>query len=143
MRFILRFLLLIGFVIVGAWIAAMYIPSFKQSVVEIVNPAAKEKRLLTDLSTQMDIIEKTISESDQGGKTNQTKQTAGEVAGVQQAIDKSQDIIREIEKINETKFSTVTATSGRIMEMAKRAARIQQSFSFQDESGTQFLCSPQ
>lgn len=148
MRFLIKFLIFLGIIAGAAWGIAR-VPSLKQKTVEIVNPAAKEKRLLADLASNLDALEKALPTA--AATARQSATPPGQVAGAQELIDESREIIKEIAEINDTKSSVASATSGRIIELAREAKRAftktshenaPQPFSFQDESGASFLCSP-
>jgi len=48
---------------VGAYFALNQIPSLKERVIEAINPAAKERRLLGELKVNLDEIDKSLQEA--------------------------------------------------------------------------------
>lgn len=84
------------------------IPSWKQKVVEIVNPAAKEARLLGELSTNLDDLDKTLRAT---GENPDEK-----IKNSRELLEKSKSLINEIASTNEQNSGIVKQQIGKIID---------------------------
>jgi len=82
----------------GAYFAVNQIPSLKERVIEAVNPAAKERRLLGELSANLDEIEKKLEEA---GREKEEAAAREKIKSSAALLEKSKGIMAEISKINE------------------------------------------
>ncbi|MBI2063103.1 MAG: hypothetical protein HYT61_02575 [Candidatus Yanofskybacteria bacterium] len=74
------------------------IPSWKQRVIEVMNPAAKEARLLGELTTNFDELEKNIGD----GKNKDL-------------LDKSRGILQDITNLNQKNSGIIKQQVGKII----------------------------
>jgi len=140
---LLKLILIIAIIaVVGGYIVNNS-DELKQSAVEFVNPAAKEERLLGELSENLDLLE-----SQSRTTTSETSDPKdGIVKGVisTSLIEESRELIKEIQKINEGKTSTVSSSVSRISELIQSPfTNLEKSssakMSYVDTDGQEYKC---
>ena len=94
----LKFLLFLIILAVGTYLAINQIPSLKERVTEVINPAAKEGRLLGELQENLDEIGKNLEEM---GKQKSPTQVREKIQDSKGLLEKSKNILGEISKINQ------------------------------------------
>ncbi len=89
------------------------IPSWKERVIEIFNPAVKEARILGEVEENLDSLDASLAtllssgaSATEKAKINQTKKLLAE----------SKTLLGEVAKINENKPGLIGSTIGRIIE---------------------------
>lgn len=75
------------------------IPSWKQSVIEVINPAAKEARLLGELTASLDELDKNLD----GGESKNL-------------LNKSRGILQNITDLNQKNSGIIKRQVGRIID---------------------------
>lgn len=73
------------------------IPSLRQSVVEIINPAAKEARLLDELKNNLNQLDANISSAVNEKNSNDTKQ---KIKSSKELLDTSKSLLNDAAKLN-------------------------------------------
>ncbi|MBI2669965.1 MAG: hypothetical protein HYX20_02395 [Candidatus Yanofskybacteria bacterium] len=97
--FILKFLLIFLVIAIAGGFLINQIPSWKQRVIEVVNPAAKEARLLGELTASLEELDKNIGD--------------GENKGV---LDKSRGILQNITDLNQKNSGIIRQQVGKIID---------------------------
>lgn len=97
MGFFVKFLLFLLVIAVVGGFVINQIPSLKERVIEVINPAAKEKWLLGELKVNLDELSKNLDEA--GAQKDPTKIRNG-IESSQGLLKKSQNLAEEILKIN-------------------------------------------
>jgi len=93
----LKILIFLIILAVGAYFALNQIPSLKEKVIEAINPAAKERRLLGELKVNLDEIDKSLQEAT---KQKQADKILEKINNSQNLLKNSKDLLGEISKIN-------------------------------------------
>ena len=74
------------------------IPSLKERVIEAVNPAAKEGRLLGELRVNLDEIDKSLNEAAQQKETEKIQE---KISDGKDLLEKSKNLLGEVSKTNQ------------------------------------------
>ncbi len=74
------------------------IPSLKERVIEAINPAAKEERLLEELQANLDEIDKSL---DEAAKQKGAGKIQEKISNSKGLLEKSRNLLGEISKINQ------------------------------------------
>src|SRR3989344_1210693 len=92
-------------VAIGGGFLINQVPSWKQKAIEVVNPSAKEARLLGELKTNLDELDKSLSSS---GSEADAKN--GEL------VSKSKKIVDEIAAANQKNSGIIKQQVGKIID---------------------------
>lgn len=82
----------------GVYFAVNQIPSLKERVIETINPAAKERRLLGELEVNLGEISKSFEEM---SKQKNPAKTQEKIQDGTSLLEKSKNLLGEISKINQ------------------------------------------
>ena len=93
----LKFLIILMVLAVGAYFVINQIPSLKERVIEAINPAVKEERLLGELKANLDELGQNLDEA--GGQKTAADIKSG-IKSSKNLLENSKDILGEISKIN-------------------------------------------
>jgi hypothetical protein len=105
MGFLVKSALILLLIAVAGGFIINQIPSWKQRVVEVVNPAAKEARLLGELKTNLEELDKSFNSSD-----NNDPKKRGDL------ISKSKTLVDEISSINQKNSGIIKQGIGKIID---------------------------
>jgi DNA repair exonuclease SbcCD ATPase subunit len=94
----LKFLIILIMLAVGAYFVVNQIPSLKERVIEAINPAAKEERLLGELKANLDEVEKSLEETAQQKGSDKIRE---KISNSKNLLEKSKNLLGEISKINQ------------------------------------------
>ena len=97
MGFVIKFLLFTLIIAVGGYFVINQVPSLKERVIEAINPAVKEERLIGELKANLNELSKSL---DEAGKQKSLADTKSGVKNSQSILGESQSLIEEIAKIN-------------------------------------------
>ncbi len=92
-----KFLIILIVLAAGVYFAVNQVPSLKERVIEAVNPAAKEARLLGELKTNLDEIDKGLKEAAEQKGTDKIREKINNSKGL---LEDSKNLLGEISKIN-------------------------------------------
>jgi hypothetical protein len=92
-----KFLIILVILVAGAYFAMNQIPSLKERVIEAINPAAKEERLLGELKANLDKLGQSL---DEAGKQKSFVDVKSGIKKSQSILGESQDLIEKISEIN-------------------------------------------
>jgi hypothetical protein len=93
----LKFLIILIVLATGAYFVINQIPSLKARVIEAVNPAAKEARLLGELKANLDEIDKSLGEVTEQKGTDKIRE---KINNSKNLLENSKNLLSEISKIN-------------------------------------------
>lgn len=116
MGFLIKFILFFLIVTIGGGFLVNQLPSLRQKAIEIINPAAKEARILGELKENLASLESIIDEA--GSAKNQTE-TRNKIKNSQSLIAKSKDLLNQAVQINDAgagPAGIVRSTVGRIID---------------------------
>lgn len=102
MAFLIKFALGFLLVAVAGGFLVNQVPSWKEKVVEVINPAAKEVRLLDELTANLDEFDKNLDKSGDGVNKD--------------LLDKSRAILQNIIDLNQKNSGIVKQQIGRIID---------------------------
>lgn len=105
MSFLLKSAIAVLVVAVAGGFLVNQIPSWKQRVIEVVNPSAKEARLLGELKTNLDELENSFNSS---GSTESKKNA--------DIIAKSKNLVNEIATANQKNSGIIKQQVGKIID---------------------------
>lgn len=94
----LKFLLILIILAVGVCLVINQIPSLKERVIEAINPAAGERRLLGELGVNLGEIGKILEEM---SKQKNPAKTQEKIQDSKSLLEKSKNLLGEISKINQ------------------------------------------
>ncbi len=94
---VIKFLLFLLIIAVIGYFVIDQIPSLKERVIEAINPAAKEARLLGKLKVNLDELSKNLDEAE---KQKSSADVKSGIKNGQSLLGKSQGLMEEILKIN-------------------------------------------
>ncbi|MBI4120303.1 MAG: hypothetical protein HY454_02450 [Parcubacteria group bacterium] len=103
MGFLVKSLLAILFIAVGGGFVINKVPSWKQGVIEVINPAAKEARLLGELKVNLDELDSAIN-------------SGGNVSRGKNLITKSRGLVDEITAVNQKNSGIIKQQVGKIID---------------------------
>lgn len=92
-----KFLIIFIVLAVGTYFVINQIPSLKERVIEAINPAAKETRLLGELKANLDEIDKSLGGATEQKGVNKIQET---INNSKNLLKNSKDLLSEISKIN-------------------------------------------
>lgn len=95
--FIIKFLLFLLIIAVVGYFVINQIPSLKEWVIEAINPAAKEARLIGELKANLNELSKSLDEVE---KQKSLADTRSGIKNSQSILGESQGLIEKILKIN-------------------------------------------
>ncbi len=117
MGFLVKFIIFFLIVAIGGGFLINQLPSFKQKVIEVINPAVKEARILGELKENLALLESAIEEA--GSAKNQTD-VKSKIKNSQGLIAKSKDLLNQVAQANDTSGAglggIVRSTVGRIID---------------------------
>ncbi len=93
-----KFLIILVILAAGVYFAVNQIPSLKERVIEAINPAAKEKRLLGELKANLDELGQNL---DEAGKQKSSADIKSGIKNSQSLLGKSRSIMEELSKTND------------------------------------------
>jgi DNA repair ATPase RecN len=93
----LKFLIILIVLAAGAYFAINQIPSLKARVIEAVNPAAKEARLLGELENNLNEIDKSLKEATEQKGLDKIRE---KINSSKNLLENSKDLLSEISEIN-------------------------------------------
>ena len=99
MKFFIKSILVILLIAVAGGFLINHFPSWKQHVIEIINPAAKEARLLGELTASLDELDKNL---DGGNSKN--------------LLNKSRGILQNITDLNQKNSGIIKQQMGKIID---------------------------
>ena len=105
MGFLAKSILILLLIAVAGGFIINQIPSWKQWVIEVINPAAKEARLLGELKNNLDELDKSFNSSD-----NNDPKKRGDL------ISKSKTIVDEISSVNQKNSGIIKQGIGKIID---------------------------
>ena len=105
MGFLAKLLLALLLIAIAGGFLINQIPSWKQRVIEVINPAAKEARLLGELKTNLDELENSF---------NSSANTASDKSG--ELISKSKKLVDEITAGNQKNSGIIKQQIGKIID---------------------------
>lgn len=105
--FVKSFLILLVIAVAGGFLINQ-IPSWKQRVIEIVNPAAKEARLLGELKVNLDELSGALNSSAEPSSDNKSRN--------KDLIDKSRNLVGEIMSTNQANSGIIKQQIGKIID---------------------------
>ncbi len=94
---IIKFLIFLLIITAIGYFVINQIPSLKERVIEAINPAAKEARLLGELKTNLDEIDKSIEETANQKGLDKIQE---KIDNSKSLLENSKNILSEISKIN-------------------------------------------
>lgn len=106
----LKTLIVLIIIAVGGSFLINHIPQWKQKVIETVNPAAKEARLLNDLAGSLNEIESNINQ------TPNPKNQADLKTKITSNLTKAKNLLKEAAKTNEQNSGIISSTLGKIVD---------------------------
>ena len=106
MSFLLKSAIVILVVAVGGGFLINQVPSWKQKVIEVVNPSAKQARLLGELKTILDELDKSL-----GSSGSEADAKNGEL------VSKSKKIVDEIATANQKNSGIIKQQVGKIIDV--------------------------
>ncbi len=99
MGFLVKSFLVILLIAVAGGFLINSIPSWKQHVIEVINPAAKEARLLGEMKTNLDELSKNTSDPQ-----------------AKSLLSKSQDLLQNITDINQNNSGIIRQSVSKIID---------------------------
>ena len=92
-------------VAIGGGFLVNQVPSWKQKIIEVVNPSAKQARLLGELKTNLDELDASLNSS-------------GDKAGVKndELVSKSKKLVDEIASANQKNSGIIKQQVGKIID---------------------------
>lgn len=97
MGFVIKFLLFLLIIAVIGYFVINQIPSLKERVIEAINPAAKEARLLGELEVNLDEIDKSLGEATEQKEADKIRE---KINNSKNLLKNSKDLLSDISKIN-------------------------------------------
>lgn len=101
LKIVLSFL----FIAIAAGFVINQVPSWKQKAIEVINPAAKEARLLGELKANLDELDNALSSSDGGSKNGSD------------LVSKSKKLVDEIASSNNKNSGIIRQQIGKIIDV--------------------------
>ncbi len=95
--FVIKFLLFLLIIAVIGYFVINQIPSLKEWVIEAINPATKEARLIGELKANLNELSKSL---DEVGKQKSLADTRSGIKNSQSILGESQSLIEKISKTN-------------------------------------------
>lgn len=113
MGFLLKTFITLIIVAVGGSFLINKIPSLKQRVIETINPAAKEARLLGELGGTFDELESSINQTAELKSPTEVKK---KVTASKDILARSKELLKEASNVNDQNSGIISSTLGRIVD---------------------------
>lgn len=111
MSFLLKSLLFIVIVAVGAGFVISKVPAWRGNVLEFLNPAIKEGRLLGDLNDNLTELDKNISKMSSKDPSYQSQ-----VAKSKELLSSSRTLLSNIQNINQQNSGIIRQQIGKVID---------------------------
>ncbi len=93
----IKFLIFLLIIAAIGYFVINQIPSLKERVIEVINPAAKERRLIGELKANLNELSKSL---DEVGKQKSPADTRSGIKNSQSILGESQNLLEKISNIN-------------------------------------------
>lgn len=113
MGFLLKAFIALIIVAVGGSFLVNKIPSLKQRVIETINPAAKEARLLGELGSTLDKLESSINQTAELKSPTAVK---NKLTASKDILARSKELLKEVSDVNDQNSGIISSTLGRIVD---------------------------
>ena len=109
MGFVLKSAIVFLIVAIGGGFLINQVTSWKQRVIEVINPAAKEARLLGELKVSLDELDNSFNSSTNSSSTSQINKN-------KDLLTKSRDLVDEITSTNQKNSGIIKQGVGKIID---------------------------
>lgn len=113
MGFLLKTFIALIVIAVGGSFLVNKIPSLKQRVIETINPAAKEARLLGELGGTLDELESNINQTVEVKSPTEVK---NKIRASKDILARSKELLKEASNVNDQNSGIISSTLGRIVD---------------------------
>lgn len=105
-------LILLAIAVIGGFVVSK-VPSWKEQVIEVINPAVKERRLLGELRQNLDEINNTISALDNTKKPNELET---KIKNSKALLEKSKKLLNDIATLNQKNSGVIRSQISKLID---------------------------